>query len=37
MATMAAILKIYFELFLLNRKANWLEIKKYQGDLYIKK
>ena len=37
MAAVMAILKIYFELLLLNQKANWLEIgRKYQGDLQIK-
>ena len=39
MATTAAILKIYIELLLLNRKPDrlktWYE-KKYQGDLQIK-
>ena len=35
---MAAILKIYFELLLVNRKANWLETwYELSSDLLIKK
>ena len=34
MGALAAMLKIYFELFLLNQKGNWLKLDwKYQGDL----
>ena len=36
MVIIAAILKIYFELLVLNRKAYSLN-RKYQGDLKIKK
>ena len=37
MVTLAAMLKIYSELFLLNQKGIWLKFYwKYGGDLYIK-
>ena len=37
MVAVAAMLKIYFELFLLNQKGNWLKLVwKYQSDLKIK-